>query len=290
MPDPFDVVVIGGGPQRARRRRPPREAGRACHRARAPTQVGGAAITERPWGPEFNVTPLSYVVSLMPPDRDARARARPPRLPRVPAGRVLRAARDGRASQLHDPPGEHRPVLGDAMPTRTPGGKRGSAGWPTCSRRSSRDASAPRIAPSARPRRPGAARVDGSPAGRARRRRRHPPVHDEHRRPARGPVRVAADARRPLGERRHRHVGRARSAGTAYVMAHHQIGDVGDGETRYVGLPRGRDGRWSPTRSRARRSRSAPRSAPTSRRAHRRRDGERAASCSSRARSSGPTS
>ena len=29
--------------------------------------VGGAAITEQPWGPDFNVTALSYVVSLMPP-------------------------------------------------------------------------------------------------------------------------------------------------------------------------------------------------------------------------------
>ena len=29
--------------------------------------VGGAAITETPWGPEYKVTALSYVVSLMPP-------------------------------------------------------------------------------------------------------------------------------------------------------------------------------------------------------------------------------
>ena len=30
-------------------------------------QVGGAAITELPWGPDYKVTALSYVVSLMPP-------------------------------------------------------------------------------------------------------------------------------------------------------------------------------------------------------------------------------
>ncbi len=29
--------------------------------------VGGAAVTETPWGPEFKMTALSYVVSLMPP-------------------------------------------------------------------------------------------------------------------------------------------------------------------------------------------------------------------------------
>ena len=31
------------------------------------SQVGGAAITETPWGPDFKVTALSYVVSLLPP-------------------------------------------------------------------------------------------------------------------------------------------------------------------------------------------------------------------------------
>jgi phytoene dehydrogenase-like protein len=30
-------------------------------------RVGGAAITEQPWGPDFKMTALSYVVSLMPP-------------------------------------------------------------------------------------------------------------------------------------------------------------------------------------------------------------------------------
>jgi phytoene dehydrogenase-like protein len=31
------------------------------------SQVGGAAITEQPWGPDFKVTALSYVMSMMPP-------------------------------------------------------------------------------------------------------------------------------------------------------------------------------------------------------------------------------
>src|SRR5262249_53068803 len=30
-------------------------------------EVGGAAVTETPWGPSFKVTALSYVVSLLPP-------------------------------------------------------------------------------------------------------------------------------------------------------------------------------------------------------------------------------
>ena len=37
-----------------------------------------------------------------------------------------------------------------------------------------------------------------------------------------------------------------RSPGTAYVMAHHKIGDVGDGKMGAVGLPRGRHGRGHP--------------------------------------------
>ncbi|MBT9584217.1 NAD(P)/FAD-dependent oxidoreductase [bacterium] len=30
-------------------------------------QVGGAAVTEQPWGPDYKMTTLSYVISLMPP-------------------------------------------------------------------------------------------------------------------------------------------------------------------------------------------------------------------------------
>ena len=56
-------------PQRARRRGVPREGGRprrSCCEARHKT--GGAAATDQPWpdAPEFKVTTLSYVMSLMP--------------------------------------------------------------------------------------------------------------------------------------------------------------------------------------------------------------------------------
>jgi phytoene dehydrogenase-like protein len=66
MPDPFDVVVIGGGHNGlvaagllAKR------GARVVVLERRPL-VGGAAITEEPWGSQYRVTTLSYVVSLMP--------------------------------------------------------------------------------------------------------------------------------------------------------------------------------------------------------------------------------
>ncbi len=63
----YDVIVVGGGHNGlvsagllARRGL------RAVVLERRP-QVGGAAVTAQPWGPDFKVTQLSYVVSLMPP-------------------------------------------------------------------------------------------------------------------------------------------------------------------------------------------------------------------------------
>ncbi len=65
--DPLDVVVIGGGHNGLV------AAGLLAKRGAQVTVlerrdvVGGAAITEQPWGPDFKMTALSYVVSLMPP-------------------------------------------------------------------------------------------------------------------------------------------------------------------------------------------------------------------------------
>ena len=62
-----DVIVIGGGHNGLV------TAGLLAKRGLAVTvlerrdRVGGAAITEEPWGPDFKMTSLSYVVSLLPP-------------------------------------------------------------------------------------------------------------------------------------------------------------------------------------------------------------------------------
>ena len=62
----YDAIVIGGGHNglvaaaylaRASKRTVVLERRRV---------VGGAAVTEQPWGPDYRVTMLSYVVSLLP--------------------------------------------------------------------------------------------------------------------------------------------------------------------------------------------------------------------------------
>src|SRR5689334_14846999 len=63
----YDVIIVGGGHNGlvaagllARR-------GRKVIVLERRHVVGGAAITEQPWGPDWKMTALSYVVSLMPP-------------------------------------------------------------------------------------------------------------------------------------------------------------------------------------------------------------------------------
>ena len=64
--EPFVVVAIGGGHNGLV------AAGLLAQRGARVTVlerrevVGGAAITEQPWGPDFKMTALSYVVSMPP--------------------------------------------------------------------------------------------------------------------------------------------------------------------------------------------------------------------------------
>jgi phytoene dehydrogenase-like protein len=100
MPDPFDVVVIGGGHNGLVAAGLLAKRGARVVVLERRSQVGGAAITERPWGPRYNVTSLSYVVSLMPPTVTRELELARHGYHVFPQGGYFAPRRDGRALQL----------------------------------------------------------------------------------------------------------------------------------------------------------------------------------------------
>jgi phytoene dehydrogenase-like protein len=62
----WDAVVVGGGHNGLVAAALLAKEGQHVAVLEARPVVGGAAVTEEPWGPEFKVTALSYVMSLMP--------------------------------------------------------------------------------------------------------------------------------------------------------------------------------------------------------------------------------
>jgi phytoene dehydrogenase-like protein len=106
--DSFDVVVIGGGHNGLV------AAGLLAKRGARVTvlerrgTVGGAAVSEQPWGPDFTVTALSYVVSLMPPTITHELQLARHGYRIHPQGPYFAPRPDGPALQLFDDPARRR--------------------------------------------------------------------------------------------------------------------------------------------------------------------------------------
>lgn len=106
--DPFDVVVIGGGHNGLVAAGLLAKQGAEVLVLERRDVVGGAAITEQPWGPDFKMTALSYVVSLMPPTILRELELERHGYTIHPQGPYFAPHPDGRALSLPDDPRARR--------------------------------------------------------------------------------------------------------------------------------------------------------------------------------------
>jgi phytoene dehydrogenase-like protein len=104
MTKQWDAVVIGGGHNGLVAAAYLAKSGLdtlVCERRGV---IGGASVSEHPFGPDYTVTSLSYVLSLLPPEITADLRLDRHGLTIYPQGPYFAPRRDGRALRLPDDP------------------------------------------------------------------------------------------------------------------------------------------------------------------------------------------
>ena len=138
MPGRYDVVVVGGGHNGLVAAAYLARAGQSVLVCERREVVGGAAVSEHPFGPDYTVTSLSYVVSLLPADLVRELDLVRHGYHVFPQGPYFAPRADGRYLALpHDPAARgtrrSRSSLRGTRPTMS-GTRQHMAGWPACSR------------------------------------------------------------------------------------------------------------------------------------------------------------
>ena len=100
-----DVVVIGGGHNGLVAAAYLARSGLDVLVCERRPVVGGAAVSEHPFGPDYTVTSLSYVVSLLPPDLVSDLGLTRHGYHVFPQGPYFAPRTDGRYLRLPDDPG-----------------------------------------------------------------------------------------------------------------------------------------------------------------------------------------
>jgi phytoene dehydrogenase-like protein len=116
MGEAYDIVIIGGGHNGLVAAAYLAKAGRSVLVLERRAIVGGAAVSEHPFGPDYTVTSLSYVVSWLD-----RGMVRDLKLAEhgyhvYPQGPYFAPRRDGRYLRLPDDPAQRRAEIGKFSP------------------------------------------------------------------------------------------------------------------------------------------------------------------------------